>query len=83
VFAAGVAAPHRERMFLLFLCRFESIVRHLLLVKKYRVEVFVLGAGAGAGRNNWVAERKGTPGNLLQFEDVLFDQVDVSGSSGV
>jgi DNA mismatch repair protein MSH2 len=59
---------------------FQTIVRSLLLIKKYRVEIYAPGGGK---KNGWIPERKGTPGNLLQFEDVLFDTVDQSGSSGV
>ena len=59
---------------------FQSIVRSLLLVKKYRVEIYMPD---GKKKNSWIAERKGTPGNLLQFDDVLYDQIDLSGSSGV
>ncbi|GJQ86278.1 putative component of the post-replicative DNA mismatch repair system (MMR) [Trypoxylus dichotomus] len=57
---------------------FERFVRELLLIKQYRVEVYIRSA---PGRNNdWKVEFKGSPGNLTQFEDILFDN---SGTSVV
>lgn len=46
--------------------QFETLVRDLLLVQQYRVEVY-----AGRG-NEWSLEYKGSPGNLAQFEDLIF-----------
>lgn len=48
---------------------FEQVIRELLLVKNYRVEVYTCKKGRP---NDWELEFKGSPGNLVQFEDILF-----------
>lgn len=48
---------------------FEIFLRELLLVKNYRVEVFVNKSRA----NEWAVELRGSPGNLIQFENLLFN----------
>ncbi|KAK0086849.1 hypothetical protein PV325_002411 [Microctonus aethiopoides] len=58
--------------------RFESLVRDLLLIKQYRVEVYI---DTGVGRNrNWTLEYKGSPGNLSEFEDLLFGNTEIVDS---
>ncbi|XP_017859257.1 PREDICTED: DNA mismatch repair protein spellchecker 1 [Drosophila arizonae] len=49
---------------------FELAVRELLLVRNLRVEVYVK-------RDDWQLEYRGSPGNLLQFEDILFANKEV------
>ncbi|XP_045535961.1 DNA mismatch repair protein Msh2 [Papilio machaon] len=50
---------------------FEILIRKLLLVKRYRVEIYV---SEGSTKNNeWRLEYKGSPGNLSQLEEVLGD----------
>lgn len=49
---------------------FESWVRELLLVLHYRVEVYVLKDSKSA--QEWIIEYRGSPGNLAQFDDLLF-----------
>jgi len=46
--------------------QFEKLVKELLLEKQYRVEVYV-----GRG-NEWKLQYKGSPGNLTQFEDLVY-----------
>lgn len=57
---------------------FEIILRELLLVRNYRVEVYT-----NKGRlTEWTVEYKGSPGNLVQFESLLFNNTEmVVGSS--
>lgn len=57
---------------------FEILLRDLLLVKNYRVEVY----SKKAQTNDFTLEYKGSPGNLIQFENLLFNNTEmVVGSS--
>ncbi|CRK92120.1 CLUMA_CG005717, isoform A [Clunio marinus] len=50
---------------------FEKLLRELLLVIGYKVEVYT--SRRSEGKSDWMLEFKGSPGNLAQFEDVLFN----------
>uniref|UniRef100_A0A1B6FWF4 DNA mismatch repair protein MSH2 n=1 Tax=Cuerna arida TaxID=1464854 RepID=A0A1B6FWF4_9HEMI len=61
--------------------QFEGFVRELLLVKQYRVEVYT--KSSTASNDSWQLEFKGSPGNLYQFEDLLFTNSDQVAGSGI
>lgn len=61
--------------------QFELVLRELLLVRQYRVEVYLKQS---VGKNNdWQVEYKGSPGNLSQFEEILFENADIVYSNCV
>ncbi|KAG0430769.1 hypothetical protein HPB47_022393 [Ixodes persulcatus] len=60
---------------------FEALLVDLLLVKRYRVEVY---QNTGAKGNAWSLVTKASPGNLAQVEDVLFGgNTQMSEAKGV
>lgn len=58
--------------------RFEMFLRDLLLIRQYRVEVYVRSS-----QNEWIIEYRGSPGNFSQFEEILFDNVDIDFTNSV
>lgn len=48
---------------------FEKLLKELLVVIGYKVEVYT----TSKEDKGWTLEYKGSPGNLVQFEDLLFN----------
>ncbi|XP_053605013.1 DNA mismatch repair protein Msh2 isoform X2 [Plodia interpunctella] len=55
---------------------FEILIKKLLLVRRYRVEIYV--AEGSVKSNEWTLKYKGSPGYLSQLEEVLGEGLGVS-----
>ena len=56
----------------------ENLVRDLLMHQHYRVEIYSSSGSKAAG--GWKLVRRGSPGNLKDFEDWLFDDSDMTSA---
>ncbi|XP_059618269.1 DNA mismatch repair protein spellchecker 1 [Phlebotomus argentipes] len=59
---------------------YANFIRELLLVKNYRVEIYV---NKGGNKNDWEIEMKGSPGNVIQFENILFSNNEQMNTSAM
>lgn len=61
---------------------FQSFLKDALLNFGHKVEIYSTATsaatGAGAGANNWKVIKQASPGNLLEVEDLLGNQIDQS-----
>lgn len=56
---------------------FESILRHILLVKHYRVEIFKFVAAKGGKSAFYELEVRASPGNISSVEHVLYGESEI------
>jgi DNA mismatch repair protein MSH2 len=56
---------------------FEAFLKDLLLVKQYRVEIWKRNTNS----NKWTMTNHGSPGNLSQFEDIIYSNEDADSAS--
>ncbi|XP_045499149.1 DNA mismatch repair protein Msh2 [Colias croceus] len=72
--------PNRLDYLVLSKGNFEILIRKLLLVRRYRVEIYV-SEGSTKG-NEWFLKYKGSPGCLSQLEEVLGEGLGSSNDNG-
>lgn len=53
----------------------EGLMRDMLMSKQCKIEVY--GQDKGKGHSTWKIVRRGSPGNLQDFEDLLFANTDI------
>ncbi|VVD05438.1 unnamed protein product [Leptidea sinapis] len=58
---------------------FEILIRKLLLVRRYRVEIYVC---EGPKNNEWILKYKGSPGYLSQLEEILGEDLGTNNDNG-
>ena len=61
---------------------FQYLLRELLLVKQYRVQVYGNKSGSGKVKEQWELQYAGSPGNLTMFEDVLYADHEMTEAAG-
>ena len=57
---------------------FESVLKHVLLVRAFRVEIFKFVAGKGGSAPSYQLEARASPGNVSSIEHILYGE----GESG-
>ncbi|XP_047525278.1 DNA mismatch repair protein Msh2 [Pieris napi] len=60
--------PNRQDYLVLSKGNFDILIKKLLLVRRYRVEIY---ASEGSSKNEWILKYKGSPGCMSQLEEVL------------
>ena len=59
---------------------FESCLRHIVLVRHFRVEIFKFVAGRGGSTPSYSLEVRASPGNIATIEHILYGEGGDSGA---
>ena len=59
---------------------FESCLRHIVLVRHFRVEIFKFVAGRGGSAPSYALEVRASPGNIATIEHILYGEGGDSGA---